>query len=192
MIPAPGAGSEGTKKKRKRKRSGNRGPQPQTRNDAQKSAQPKRAEVKRPYAKRVDEVSAGGLVIDTTGTMGLLIGRYDHKDASGKRVLWSLPKGHIEEGETPEQAAIREVAEETGITSSITKSLGVIDFWFMAGGKRIHKTVHHFMFTEVGGTLLAQESEVDEVSWFPLSEIVERLAYPDEKKLIARSAELTP
>jgi 8-oxo-dGTP pyrophosphatase MutT (NUDIX family) len=192
MIPAPGAGSEGTKKKRKRKRSGNRGPQPQTQNTAQKSAQPKRAEVKRPYAKRVDEVSAGGLVIDTTGTMGLLIGRYDHKDATGKRVLWSLPKGHIEEGETPEQAAIREVAEETGITSSITKSLGVIDFWFMAGGKRIHKTVHHFMFTEVGGRLLAQESEVDEVSWFPLAEIVERLAYPDEKKLIARSAELTP
>jgi ADP-ribose pyrophosphatase YjhB (NUDIX family) len=192
MIPAPGAGSEGTKKKRKRKRSGNRGPQPQTHNTAQKSAQPKRPDTKRPYAKRVDEVSAGGLVIDTTGTMGLLIGRYDHKDASGKRILWSLPKGHIEEGETPEQAAIREVAEETGITSSITKSLGVIDFWFMAGGKRIHKTVHHFMFTETGGTLLAQESEVDEVSWFPLSEIVERLAYPDEKKLIARTAELTP
>jgi 8-oxo-dGTP pyrophosphatase MutT (NUDIX family) len=190
MIPAPGAGSEGTKKKRKRKRSGNRGPQPQTQNSAQKSAQSTPPDSKRPYAKRVDEVSAGGLVIDATGTMGLLIGRYDHKDASGKRVLWSLPKGHIEEGETPEQAAIREVAEETGITSSITKSLGVIDFWFMAGGKRIHKTVHHFMFTEVGGVLLAQESEVDEVSWFPLSEIVERLAYPDEKKLIARSAEL--
>jgi 8-oxo-dGTP pyrophosphatase MutT (NUDIX family) len=191
MIPAPGAGSEGTKKKRKRKRSGNRGPQPQTHTTAQKSAQPQRTDVKRPYAKRVDEVSAGGLVIDTTGTMGLLIGRYDHKDVSGQRILWSLPKGHIEEGETPEQAAIREVAEETGITSSITKSLGVIDFWFMAGGKRIHKTVHHFMFTEVGGTLLAQESEVDEVSWFPLSEIVDRLAYPDEKKLIARTVELT-
>jgi len=186
MIPAPGAGSDGTKKKRKRKRSSNRGPQPQTQKPAQKSV-----ELKRPYAKRVDEVSAGGLVIDTTGGMGLLIGRYDHKDASGKRVLWSLPKGHIEEGETPEQAAIREVAEETGITSSITKSLGVIDFWFMAGGKRIHKTVHHFLFTEIGGTLLAQESEVDEVSWFPLSEIVERLAYPDEKKLIARTAGLS-
>ena len=191
MIPAPGAGSDGTKKKRKRKRSGNRGPQQQTQNTAQKSAQPKRPETKRPYAKRVDEVSAGGLVVDTTGTLGLLIGRYDHKDETRKRVLWSLPKGHIEEGETPEQAAIREVSEETGIISTITKSLGVIDFWFMAGGKRIHKTVHHFMFTEVGGTLLAQESEVDEVSWFPLNEIVDRLAYPDEKKLIARTAELT-
>ena len=182
MIPAPGAGSEGTKKKRKRKRPANRGPQTPS-----NSPNPK---AKRPYAKRVDEVSAGGLVVDHSGTQGLLIGRIDHKDAAGKRILWSLPKGHIEEGETPEQAAIREVAEETGITSSITKSLGVIDFWFMAGGKRIHKTVHHFMFTEVSGVLTPQVSEVDEVSWFPLAEIVDRLAYPDEKKLIARSGEL--
>jgi 8-oxo-dGTP pyrophosphatase MutT (NUDIX family) len=187
MIPAPGAGSEGTKKKRKRKRPANRGPQTQSSSNLEKTAHPKN---KRPYAKRVDEVSAGGLVIDSTGTQGLLIGRIDHKDSTGKRILWSLPKGHIEEGETPEQAAIREVAEETGITSSITKSLGVIDFWFMAGGKRIHKTVHHFMFTEVSGELTPQVSEVDEVSWFPLAEIVDRLAYPDEKKLIARSAEL--
>ena len=187
MIPAPGAGSEGTKKKRKRKRPANRGPQTQSSSNPEKTANPKN---KRPYAKRVDEVSAGGLVIDSTGTQGLLIGRIDHKDTSGKRVLWSLPKGHIEEGETPEQAAIREVAEETGITSSITKSLGVIDFWFMAGGKRIHKTVHHFIFTEVSGELTPQITEVDEVSSFPLAEIVDRLAYPDEKKLIARSGEL--
>jgi ADP-ribose pyrophosphatase YjhB (NUDIX family) len=135
----------------------------------------------------VDEVSAGGLVIDTTGKLGLLIGRRDLKDASGKRILWSLPKGHIEEGETPEVAALREVQEETGIESVIEKSLGVIDFWFMAGGKRIHKTVHHYLFRESGGLLAPQESEVDEVSWFPLAEIVNRLAYPDEKKLITRT-----
>ena len=77
------------------------------------------------------------------------------------------------------------------ITSEITKSIGVIDFWFMAGGKRIHKTVHHFIFKEVSGELTPQVTEVDEVSWFPLSEIVERLAYPDEKKLIAKSGEIT-
>jgi len=127
------------------------------------------------------------LVVDTTGKLGLLIGRRDVKDATGKRILWSLPKGHIEEGETPEEAALREVAEETGIQSKIEKSLGVIDFWFMAGGKRIHKTVHHYLFREDGGILAAQETEVDEVAWFPLTEIVERLAYPDEKKLIART-----
>jgi ADP-ribose pyrophosphatase YjhB (NUDIX family) len=198
MTPAPGAGSEGTKKKRRRKRPAHRAPltkDPTTPG----TALPKEASAKRPrppaksYAKRVDEVSAGGLVIDHSGKNGLLIGRIDHKDASGQRILWSLPKGHIEEGETPEQAALREVAEETGIESSIERALGVIDFWFMAGGKRIHKTVHHYLFRETGGKLAPQESEVDEVGWFPLTEIVERLAYPDEKKLIARteaSAEL--
>ena len=189
MTPAPSAGSEGTKKKRRRKRPANRAP---LSNDS--PAKNEQAQNKRPakgparnYAKRVDEVSAGGLVIDQSGKNGLLIGRIDHKDATGKRILWSLPKGHIDEGETPEQAALREVAEETGIESAIERSLGVIDFWFMAGGKRIHKTVHHYLFRETGGLLAPQESEVDEVGWFPLAEIVDRLAYPDEKKLIART-----
>ena len=193
MTPAPGAGSEGTKKKRRRRRPANRSPQSQdlassSNPDSQTpKPAPKSSKAKAPYAKRVDEVSAGGLVVDTTGKLGLLIGRRDQKDQTGKRILWSLPKGHIEEGETPEQAALREVQEETGIESVIEKSLGVIDFWFMAGGKRIHKTVHHYLFRESGGLLAAQETEVDEVAWFPLEEIIEKLAYPDEKKLISRT-----
>ena len=189
MNPAPSVGSEGIKKKRRRKRPAHRAPQNLNSGEQQKNAPEKKkpSGPRPPYAKRVDEVSAGGLVIDATKTKGLLIGRRDHKDATGQRILWSLPKGHIEEGETPEQAAIREVAEETGITSEIERSLGVIDFWFMAGGKRIHKTVHHFQFKETGGLLAAQESEVDEVGWFPLADIVGLLAYPDEKKLIART-----
>ena len=189
MIPAPSAGSEGTKKKRRRRRPANRSPQnlDSTSPVTPQPERKKKAPPKQPYAKRVDEVSAGGLVVDATGKLGLLIGRRDLKDASGKRILWSLPKGHIEDGETPEEAALREVQEETGIISVIEKSLGVIDFWFMAGGKRIHKTVHHYLFRENGGVLAPQESEVDEVAWFPLSEIVDRLAYPDEKKLISRT-----
>jgi 8-oxo-dGTP pyrophosphatase MutT (NUDIX family) len=177
MTPAPSAGGEGSKKKRNRRRS--------------RSKSSKRPSLKKqPYAKRVDEISAGGLVIDSSGTKGLLIGRIDLKDQSREKLLWSLPKGHIEAGESPEQAAIREVREETGIESEIQKSLGVIDFWFMAGGKRIHKTVHHFVFKEKGGRISPQVSEVDDVRWFPLNEIVDLLAYPDEKKLIARSREL--
>ena len=192
MTPAPGAGSEGTKKKRRRKRPAHRAPLTKD-STTPGAAVPKVGAAKRPrppaksYAKRVDEVSAGGLVIDHSGKNGLLIGRIDHKDASGQRILWSLPKGHIEEGETPEQAALREVAEETGIESTIERALGIIDFWFMAGGKRIHKTVHHYLFRESGGLLAAQETEVDEVAWFPLEEIIEKLAYPDEKKLISRT-----
>jgi 8-oxo-dGTP pyrophosphatase MutT (NUDIX family) len=190
MTPAPSAGSEGTKKKRRRKRPAHRSPQnspTQTGGQQEKKTPATKSQPARIYAKRVDEVSAGGLVIDTTGKLGLLIGRRDQKDATGKKILWSLPKGHIEEGETPEQAALREVAEETGIQSQIEKNLGIIDFWFMAGGKRIHKTVHHYLFRESGGLLAAQESEVDEVAWFPLNEIIDKLAYPDEKKLIART-----
>ena len=183
MTPAPSAGGEKSKRRRNRSRSRKR-PATQSKKSNHTGAP------KKPYAKRVDEVSAGGLVIDGSGTRGLLIGRIDAKDQKKERLLWSLPKGHIEAGESPEEAAIREVKEETGIDSSISKSLGVIDFWFMAGGKRIHKTVHHFLFKEVGGHIAPQVSEVDDVKWFPLDEIVERLAYPDEKKLIARSKEL--
>ena len=217
MTPAPSAGGEASRKRRRRRRP-SKPPTPQQSSDntrpdgggesspavapqrsdrtstSKKHPQQRRQKqpyAKQPYAKRVDEVSAGGLVIDTTGTKGLLIGRKDLKDATKERLLWSLPKGHIEAGETPEQAAIREVAEETGIHSEISRELGVIDFWFMAGGKRIHKTVHHFLFREMGGELAPQVSEVDEVGWFPLDEIITLLAYPDEKKLIARSGELT-
>lgn len=137
-------------------------------------------------ARRIEEISAGGLVVDLSGQRGLLIGRHDKRG----RTLWSLPKGHIEDGETPEVAALREVEEETGIVSKITRSLGVIDFWFMADGKRIHKTVHHFLFAEVSGKLSPQVSEVDVVDWFPIDEILTLLAYPDERKLIARSGDL--
>jgi 8-oxo-dGTP pyrophosphatase MutT (NUDIX family) len=195
MTPAPGAGGEAKRKKRRRRRpagphtptNSSSATKPEVGTTPVKKAAPKKRSV---YAKRVDEVSAGGLVIDESGTKGLLIGRRDLKDATRERLLWSLPKGHIEAGETPEQAAIREVAEETGIQSEISRELGIIDFWFMAGGKRIHKTVHHYLFREVGGTLAPQVSEVDDVGWFPLEEIISLLAYPDEKKLIAKSGEL--
>ena len=142
--------------------------------------------IKKNPGQRVEEVSAGGLVVDKSGELGLLIGRIDKRG----RMLWSLPKGHIESGESPEEAALREVREETGIKSAITRSLGVIDFWFMAEGKRIHKTVHHFLFAEKSGKLEAQLSEVDEVKWFPLDDIAKTLAYPDERKLIQRSGDL--
>ena len=198
MTPAPGAGGEAglntepASKPHRKKRSRNRKKKSadSARANNATNTSPKRNQNRNRYAKRVDEISAGGLVIDFSGSKGLLIGRLDQKDVNRERLLWSLPKGHIEEGETPEQAAIREVKEETGIDSEISRELGVIDFWFMAGGKRIHKTVHHYLFKEVGGALAPQVTEVDEVRWFPLEEIVTLLAYPDEKKLIARSGDL--
>jgi len=137
---------------------------------------------------RIEEVSAGGLVLDRSSTpwKAALIARVDRRG----RLIWSLPKGHVEAGETNEQAAIREVEEETGIQSSVLMLLGTIDFWFMAAEKRIHKTVHHFILDAQGGELSDEDREVDEVAWIPIGEVEGKLAYPDERKLMARVPEL--
>ena len=83
----------------------------------------------------VDEVSAGGLVVDrlSADANALLISRHDRRG----RLIWSFPKGHLEAGETDQQAAVREVGEETGIVASVVEPLGDIDFWFMADGRRV-------------------------------------------------------
>jgi ADP-ribose pyrophosphatase YjhB (NUDIX family) len=106
------------------------------------------------------------------------------------RLLWSLPKGHIEEGETAEQAAVREVKEETGIIGCVVAPLGTIDFWFVAEDRRVHKTVHHFLLRATGGELSDEDIEVSEVAWVPLDELESRLAYADERRLIRRATEL--
>ena len=98
--------------------------------------------------------------------------------------MWSLPKGHVEPGETREEAAIREVQEETGISGRILAPLGAIAFWFVADGRRIHKTVHHFLMEMVGGQLSADDAEVVEVQWVPLTDVISRLAYADERRLM--------
>ncbi|HWL36042.1 MAG TPA: NUDIX hydrolase [Frankiaceae bacterium] len=133
---------------------------------------------------RVEETSAGGIVLDRRGDDAsvALIGRIDRRG----RLLWSLPKGHLEEGESPEAAAVREVAEETGITGEVVAPLGSIDFWFVADGHRVHKTVHHYLLVRVAGELSDEDIEVAEVAWVPLAEATERLAYADERALVEK------
>ena len=134
----------------------------------------------------VDETSAGGLVVDTETGRAAVIGRLDRRG----RLLWSLPKGHIENGETVEQAAVREVAEETGINSAVVASLGSIDYWFVAEDRRVHKTVHHFLLRALGGELSDADVEVTEVAWVPLADLPARLAYADERRLVRRATEM--
>ena len=177
--PGPGSAPQG--QRRARPRSGQRPSAPQ-RGQASKRRRPRR------WLRQVDEFSAGGLVVDLGGSVprGALIGRTDRQG----RLLWSLPKGHIEAGETAEQAAVREVEEETGIAGEILAELGTIDFWFVADGRRIHKTVRHYLLRRVGGELSDADVEVDEVAWVPLSEIRGQLAYPDERGLVDTAGRL--
>jgi 8-oxo-dGTP pyrophosphatase MutT (NUDIX family) len=137
----------------------------------------------RPRLRRVEETSAGGLVVDVADggePRAALIGRLDRRG----RLLWSLPKGHVEAGETHEDTAVREVAEETGITGRVLAPLGTIDFWFVAEGRRVHKTVHHFLLLAQAGELSDEDIEVEQVEWVPLAELGDRLAYADERRLV--------
>jgi 8-oxo-dGTP pyrophosphatase MutT (NUDIX family) len=139
----------------------------------------------------VHETSAGGLVINgidgpRDSQVAALIGRIDRRG----RMLWSLPKGHIELGETAEQTAIREVAEETGIRGSVLAALGRIDYWFVTDGCRVHKTVHHYLMRFSGGELSSEDLEVAEVAWVPLPDLPSRLAYADERRLAEVADEL--
>lgn len=132
----------------------------------------------------VRETSAGGLVISDLDLpmdelSAALIGRVDRRG----RTMWSLPKGHIETGETAEQTAVREVAEETGIQGTVVAPLGKIDYWFVSEGRRIHKTVHHYLLRSVGGELSDADYEVSEVAWVPLRELPRKLTYSDERRL---------
>lgn len=117
---------------------------------------------------------------------GALIGKLSRRGT----LIWALPKGKVEPGETLERTAVREIQEETGILGEILAPLGTVRYWFIADGKRIHKTVHHFLLRAVGGALSDDDVEVTEVAWVPLGEIRQRLTHPDERALIKSATAL--
>jgi 8-oxo-dGTP pyrophosphatase MutT (NUDIX family) len=129
------------------------------------------------------ETSYGGVVV--RGDEILVI------TPAGRHVT-GLPKGGLERGETPEQAAVREVREETGVVASVREPLGDVRYTYRRDGRRVRKTVHFFLCDYVAGSTDDHDHEVDDARWIALSGAGTELTYPGERALIERLLSKSP
>jgi 8-oxo-dGTP pyrophosphatase MutT (NUDIX family) len=136
------------------------------------------------------EVSAGGFVISKTDpNLVALMARFNR----GGKLEWCIPKGHLEQNETSEQAALREVFEETGLEAEIIDSLGEVNYQFIQGGAKISKTVHVYLMQQTGGELSFEHDphkEASELEWVQVSELLARLSHGNEKRIAKLALEL--
>jgi 8-oxo-dGTP diphosphatase len=104
---------------------------------------------------------------------------------------WQLPKGHVSEGETEAQGAVREVREETGCAGTAEDDLGEIVFWFIAsdlkGRRRIRKRVHFFLVHYVSGETRDHDGEVDDAAWYDAEVALRRLTFDSERQILEKA-----
>ena len=136
-----------------------------------------------PRVRNVAAVSAGGIVIRKAGgrVQVALVG-------NSQRGTWYLTKGGLAEGETLEQAAVREVREETGLEVRLLRPVHAIEYWFYARGSRVHKTVHYFLMEATGGDFSRRDMENDRAAWFELEEALAAMSYENEAALVREAA----
>ena len=127
--------------------------------------------------------SAGGLVV--RGAQMLLI-----STQNGRR--WQLPKGHIEAGETPEQAAVREVREETGVTGRVVAPLPEVEYWYVEKPRlRVHKLVDYFLLEyESGDAADFDAGEVSGADWFGWEDGLAKLSFENERRVVEAARKL--
>lgn len=128
--------------------------------------------------------SSGGVVVRKRDTsFEVLLVRKRHAS------FWTLPKGHLEEGEKEEEAALREVQEETGYFPRLGPKLGEIAFTYERNGRRFEEHVTFYLMGEDGAGSRSAEEEIEEVRWFALSEAASFLAYENERRMLALARE---
>lgn len=130
--------------------------------------------------------SAGGIVVRFDEGMPQLVVGGRRRDRGV--LTWTLPKGTPNPGETTEQTALREVAEETGLEVRITAPFDSIEYRFVQRGTRIHKTVHYFLMEQAGGDLARHDHEFESVRWVSFAEAAGLLTFETERALVARAA----
>ena len=138
-----------------------------------------------------DQTSAGGVAFRDAargeGTEVALV-------LVGVKRRWQLPKGIIDAGETPEETARREVREEAGIESQVAAPIETIEYWYVGDDRgtrvRFHKRVHFFLLRATGGDVRDHDREVLEARWVKAAEAGAMLAFPTERRVLARALEL--
>lgn len=135
------------------------------------------------------EVSAGGVVYRRIEGNEIEVVLASRRTRRGQ-LAWGLAKGGIEDGETREQAAVREVREETGLTANIEADLGDTKYMYVWEDVRIRKTVHFFLMRHTGGDVDDRDDEMEEIRWFPLERAMKRAAYRGERDVLQRAADL--
>lgn len=134
------------------------------------------------------EVSAGGVIYRQSGeqTEVCLIATRGYE-------AWQLPKGLIEPGEPTEDAALREVAEETGLRGEILAPLDKIEYWYVWGEgderARIHKLVYFFLVRYQDGSTDDHDDEVDEARWFLFADAKRTITYENERRIVEQALE---
>ena len=133
-----------------------------------------------------NEFSSGGIVYKED--QFLLVENSRMKNPEEK--WWGFPKGHLEEGESTEQAAVREVEEETGIKAEIIQKIGQSKYNLTKNGENIFKVVTIYLMRFISGDLTPQITEVSNVIWLPYEEALKKLSYPKDKDLLRKAKEL--
>ncbi len=147
-------------------------------------ARPARPRRRRSGAER--EFSAGGVVVregpDGPECVVIVPSR---RAANGSKVL-ALPKGHPDGEETMEQAALREVREETGVHAHVVESLGDVRYWYQRDGRRIVKVVAFFLLGhDRGDPETHVDQEIDEARWMALERAARELTHAGEREMAA-------
>jgi 8-oxo-dGTP pyrophosphatase MutT (NUDIX family) len=132
---------------------------------------------------RTREFSAGGVVIRGEEMVAIVPTR---RAADGSRVL-ALPKGHVDPGETPLEAAEREVREEAGVVGEPVTELGEARYWYRRDGRTIPKSVTFYLFKYVDGDVSDHDDEVEEARWLPLERARRELTHAAEREMVDRA-----